>query len=255
MIDLEFDGDVAIAVLNAPPANTIALDWCTQFHQVIDAVEAHGGVRVLHIKSALKFFCAGADLKAVAAGFSGGDKGTADFVAALRQYQNLFQRIESLSCVTVAEIAGAALGGGLELALSCDVRIVADDAKLGLPEVGLGLLPAIGGTQRLTAICGQAVAKRLIFTGGVVRGGEAIGLGIAQWSFPAEELSSQTVNLVRRLAAMPQRALKSAKECIRASEVRQDIGFEIEVARSRDLFESEETRSAVMEFLNRKRAS
>ncbi len=255
MIDLYFDGDVALAMLNAPPANTIALDWCARFHRVIDDVEARGSVRVLHIKSALKFFSAGADLKAVAMGFSGGDKGTSDFVAALRQYQSLFQRIESLSCVTVAEIAGAALGGGLELALSCDVRIVADDAKLGLPEVCLGLLPAIGGTQRLTAICGQAVAKRLIFTGDVVRGAEAVGLGIAQWSFPAEELAPQTAKLIGRLAAMPQLALKAAKECIRASEVRQDIGFGIEVARSRKLFESEETRSAVMEFLNRKRMS
>jgi len=253
MIDLNIDGTVAVAILNAPPANTITPDWCRQFHQVLDRVEARADIKALHIKSALKIFCAGADLKTVAGGFDRGSDGICEFIGALREYQVLFQRIENLPCTTVAEIAGAALGGGFEFALACDLRIIADEAKVGLPEVGLGLLPAIGGTQRLTAVCGEGTAKRLILTGEVVSGSEALRLGMVQWSYPAAELSAQSDRLIDRLSRMPGRALRSAKACIATQASRPNLGFATEISESLDLFQSDETRKAVAEFLNRKR--
>lgn len=252
MISLQFNETVASCVLDAPPANTISPEWCSHFHAVLDEVESSGDVSVLHIKSALKLFCAGADLKHVAARFSQGEEGLSEFTRDLHSYQKLFLRIEKLKCVTVAEICGAALGGGLELALACDLRAVSHDAKIGLPEVGLGLLPAIGGTQRLSAICGEAAAKRLILTGEVVNGEHAVRLGIAQWGFPAGDIERETAALVQRLARMPKLSSRFAKDCIHAARDPSDAGFDLEVANSQRLFRSDETKSAVAQFLNRK---
>jgi enoyl-CoA hydratase len=252
MITLQIHGAVAACILDAPPANTINPEWCRAFHGILDQVESNTDIKILHIKSALRLFCAGADLKHVAAGFSRGDTGADEFIADLRSYQQLFFRIENLSCVTLAEIGGAALGGGLELALACDLRVVAREAKIGLPEVGLGLLPAIGGTQRLTAICGEATAKRLIFLGEVFRGEDAVGCGVAQWAFPAADLSDETASLLKRLAEMPSLASRFAKSCIHVARSQSNTGFEAEIQNSRDLFLSAETRMTVDRFLNRK---
>ena len=253
MIDLSIDGRIARVTFNGPPANAINPAWCDAFHGCLDRIDS-AGCAVVHIRSALKLFCAGADLKHIAAGFDLGDQALTEFITSLEGYQRLFQRIEDLPCVTVAEIHGAALGGGLELALACDLRVVADDASLGLPEASLGLLPGIGGTQRLTAICGEAYAKRLILTAEVIRGAEAVERGIAQWWFEASRLASETETLVQRMSQMPSTALKSAKDCIRVAVDRREAGFAREIARSRELYCSDETRLAVRNFLNRNRS-
>lgn len=252
MIDLDFQGTVARIVLAAPPANTINPEWCSFFHRAIDEIEQNPGVRVVHIKSSLRLFCAGADLKYVEAGFANGEEGMRRFSDDLRRYQELFLRVENLPCTTLAEIGGAALGGGLELALACDLRAVANEAKVGLPEAGLGLLPAIGGTQRLTTLCGEATAKRLIFLGEVFTGAEAVRLGVAQWAFPASDLPREVAELALRLSRMPGLAARFAKDCIHAARGELADGFDLEISRSRELFQSAETRAMVQEFLNRK---
>lgn len=252
MIELHVDGAVARIVLAAPPANIINPEWCSFFHRAIDQVEANTEVRVVHIKSSLRLFCAGADLKHVEAGFERGDDGVRRFSDDLHQYQDLFLRVENLRCTTLAEIGGAALGGGLELALACDLRAVANEAKVGLPEVGLGLLPAIGGTQRLTTLCGEATAKRLILLGEVCSGVEAVRLGIAQWAFPASDLPREAAELALRLSRMPGLAARFAKDCIHTARADLAGGFDLEISRSRDLFRSAETKATVRDFLNRK---
>jgi enoyl-CoA hydratase/carnithine racemase len=250
MIDLDFQNGVATCVLNAPPANTINPVWCARFHDVINQLEDRQDWRILHIKSSLKLFCAGADLKHVAEGFSS-PNGVTDFIASLQSYRELFDRIENLSGVTFAEIGGAALGGGLELALACDLRLVADDALIGLPEVGLGLLPAIGGTQRLTAICGSATANRLILTGETIKGIDAVGLGLAQWSASTPDVELQARAIVERVARMPSLALQHAKSCIRGAGSTSGYGSELQG--SRELFVSAETQEHVKSFLSRRR--
>ena len=108
-----------------------------------------------------------------------------------RPFQELFQRISDLPQVSLAEIGGAAMGGGYELALGCDLRIAANEAKLGLPEPGLGLLPGGGGTQRLTWIAGPAVAARIILAADVVDGKTARELGMVQWAVPRADLEAR----------------------------------------------------------------
>lgn len=252
MIALEIANGVAICTLDAPPANTINPEWCVRFHAVLDSLEESADWRVLHIRSALRLFCAGADLKHIAAGFALPD-GRAQFSEALRGFQKLFRRIEQLPYVTLAEIAGPALGGGLELALACDLRVVASDAKLGLPELGLGLLPAIGGTQRLTALCGQSVAKRLILGAEIVTGTEAVRLGLVQWAFSGESVAQEASAISRRIATMPGLALQFAKECIAATGNPPSSGFELELDNSDKLYSSEKTRQLVLEFVHYKR--
>ena len=157
-IALAVDGAVAIATLDRPPVNAIDDAWVARLAAILDQVEADERVRVLWIRSASRAFCAGADLALMRERFAS-DAGRAQMVDLTRAMQKVFARIERSPKVSVVEIRGAALGGGLELALACDIRIVADTAKLGLPEARLGLLPGAGGTQRLTRLCGDAVAR------------------------------------------------------------------------------------------------
>ena len=109
------------------------------------------------------------------------------------------------------------MGGGLELALACDLRVAAVDARLGLPEVRLGLLPAAGGTQRLTRLCGQGTAKRLILGAELIDGAEALRLGLVQWTQPREQLARWSRELAARVADMPKAALGASKRCIAAA--------------------------------------
>ena len=116
--------------------------------------------------------------------------------------QRLYFRIEALPQVTLAEIGGAAMGGGFELALACDLRIAANEAKVGLPEARLGLIPGAGGTQRLTRLCGPALASRLILGAEILDGAAAAGLGVVHWAVPRAELAERAAELARRIAGL-----------------------------------------------------
>ena len=141
-------------------------------------------------------FSGGADLAEISTHFAAPDKMDAA-AKVTRPFQELFQRISDLPQVSLAEIGGAAMGGGYELALGCDLRIAANEAKLGLPEPGLGLLPGGGGTQRLTWIAGPAVAARIILTAEPVDGKTARELGMVQWAVPRAELEAEAKKIAR----------------------------------------------------------
>ena len=120
----------------------------------------------------------------------------------VRRFHQLFDRIESLPCVTLAEIGGSALGGGFELALSCDLRMASTTAKLGLPEAKLGLIPGAGGTQRLTRLCGPGTAARIILAAEVVDGATACQLGMVQWAVAPDDLAAHAQALAQRVAEL-----------------------------------------------------
>jgi enoyl-CoA hydratase/carnithine racemase len=168
--------------------------------------------------------------------------------------QQLFSRIEAAPLVTLAEIGGAALGGGFELALACDLRIVAAEARIGLPEAGLGLLPGAGGTQRLTRLVGRGLAHRLILGAETPTGAEALGLGLVQWAVPRAELAAAARALAQRLAALPRHALAENKRCIELAGVPGDSGYAAEVEGTRRLYQDPETRRRVSAFLDRSAA-
>jgi enoyl-CoA hydratase/carnithine racemase len=163
--------------------------------------------------------------------------------------QRLYARIERLPQVTLAEIGGAAMGGGLELALACDLRIAAAEAKVGLPEVRLGLIPGAGGTQRLTRLCGPALAARLILGAEILDGAAAAELGVVQWAVPRAELAQRAAEMARRIAGLPAAALAASKACIAAAGHKDRGGYTDELEFTRLLLNDPETRQRVQAFL------
>ncbi|SDB75079.1 enoyl-CoA hydratase/isomerase family protein, partial [Belnapia rosea] len=183
MFEVERREGVVVVTMNRAPANAISEEFLAGFNRVLDGIEREGLPRALHIRSALRFFSAGADLKEIGGRF-GAEDGVRDMLRHVAAFHHLYDRIERLPLVTIAEINGPALGGGLELALSCDLRIAAQEARIGLPEAGIGLIPGAGGTQRLTRLCGPGVAARIILAAEAVDGATAERLGIVQWAVP-----------------------------------------------------------------------
>jgi enoyl-CoA hydratase len=249
MIRAQVGDAVATLTLSHPPVNAISTDWLACFNAELDALAARSDWHVLHIRSEQKVFCAGADLRQVEQRFRAAD-GPDAMLAYVAEIQRLYARIEALPQVTVAEIGGAAMGGGLELALACDLRIAAAEAKLGLPEARLGLLPGAGGTQRLTRLCGRGVAARLILGAEVVDGTTAAALGIVHWAAARAELPARAGELVQRVAALPGAALAACKDCIAAAGEPGGGGYLLELEHTRRLFTDPDTRRRVAAFLD-----
>lgn len=243
-------GAVAEATLARAPVNAMNDALVDQLLATIDQAEADPGVTVLHLRSAHKVFCAGADL-ALMQHSLGSDDGLQHMLALVQRMQLLATRLESSPLVTLAEIGGAALGGGFELALGCDLRIAANEARLGLPEVGLGLLAAAGGTQRLTQLVGPGLARRLILGAETPRGTVALALGLVQWAVPRADLPAQARALADRLAALPRHALAAAKQCLQVAQRLQLEGYALELTLTRQLYRHPDTRQRVADFLAR----
>jgi len=135
------------------------------------------------------------------------------------------------------------------LALACDLRIAANEAKLGLPEVRLGLIPGAGGTQRLTRLCGPALASRLILGAEILDGATAAELGVAHWAAPRAELAQRAAEIARRIAGLPAAALAASKACIAAAQLPGRGGYTDELEFTRLLLSNAETRQRVQAFL------
>ena len=242
MIVLEREGALAVVTLARAPVNAIDEEWLARLEAVFDRLD---GAAVLLLRSSERAFCAGADLALMRSRYASGE-GRARMVSFVREIQRVFARLERLPQVSLAEIGGSALGGGLELALACDLRMAAEDARLGLPEARLGLVPGAGGTQRLPRIAGAAVAKRLILGAEAVGGAQARDLGIVQWAVPAKDLPSRALALAREIAALPAAALAEAKACLGAAG-----GYERELEATARLLADGETQRRVRAFLER----
>ncbi|CAA6604498.1 Enoyl-CoA hydratase/carnithine racemase [Rhodospirillaceae bacterium LM-1] len=251
-LTLKEQGKIALLTLDHAPVNALGTGMIAALHQAMDRVEVSGEISVLHIKSALKVFCAGANLAEMRANFVDPTR-IGQQVEDIRNIQKVLKRIETLPVVTVAEISGAAMGGGLEMALSCDLRVAANEAKLALPETNLGLIPGAGGTQRLTRLVGAPAAKRLILGAEIMDGQTALALGVVQWAVPRAELAAYAESLVQRLAALPKSALSQAKHCIGAAFDPSRDGYEEELEATRRLLSETETRQRVEAFLSKEK--
>lgn len=251
MLTVERNGRVLVATMRRAPVNALNDELIAALDAALERAGAEDGVTLLHLRSDERAFCAGADL-ALMHDCMQSAAGVQTMTEVVQRMQRLFDRLEAAPVVTLAEIGAAALGGGLELALACDWRVAACEARLGLPEAGLGLVPGAGGTQRLTRLCGPGVAKRLILGAETIDGAQAERLGLVQWARPGAELAAFTRELARACAARPKAALAAAKRCIAtACHARQD-GYALELAETRALYEDGETRQLVSAFLARR---
>ena len=248
MFAVNVSDQVATIVMQSPPVNALSEAWVADFLRTIDGLAARHDWKVLHVRSDQKAFCAGADLKEMRARFDAAD-GPNRTYAYVATIQRLYARIEVLPQVTLAEIGGAALGGGFELALSCDLRIAAAEAKVGLPEVGLGLIPGAGGTQRLTRLVGRGLANRLILMAETVDGSMAERFGLVQWCYPRSELAQRATDIARHVAALPRAALAAAKLCVAAAGEPGRGGFGDGLEATYRLQTDPETRKRITAFL------
>ncbi len=250
MLSIDIKDRVMVATLSRPPVNALNDDLIAALGGAIDRAVSDETISVLHIRSDQKVFCAGADLALMQSCFAT-PEGPDAMIAVVRRMQALFARIEGASLVTFAEIGGTAVGGGLELALACDLRIAAAETKLGLTEARLGLLPGAGGTQRLTRLCGRGLANRLILGGDIVTGAEALELGIVQWACPRARLADRAHELAAHYASIPRAALTEIKTCLASADDRGRDGYEYEITGTRRLYDDPESRRRVADFLNK----
>jgi enoyl-CoA hydratase/carnithine racemase len=204
MIELNIDGGVATVTLNRPPANAFSREGLLQLRDTIRELESKPAVRALVITgSGPKFFSAGADLNT----FASGDKAVAlDMISA---FGLAFEALAETHLVTVAAINGFAMGGGLECALACDIRIAETHAQMALPEATVGLLPGGTGTQTLPWLVGEGWAKRMILTGERVDAATALRIGLVEEVVePGEALA--------KAQAIAQRVGKQSPDSVRA---------------------------------------
>lgn len=251
MIEHQFRNSVLSITLARAPVNAINREWIERFDSILDALAHRSEVSVVVVRSAQRVFCAGADLKLMRDCFTG-SAGTAELVETVRRMQRLYDRIERLPQVSVAAIGGTALGGGLELALACDLRVATTEAQMGLPEARLGLLPGAGGTQRLSRLCGPGVARRIILTAETLSGSQASDLGLVQWAVAANELDEFVERLAGRVAALSPGALAACKQCLAVADGSAQHGMAAELHHTGDLLNNVDTRARVSDFLKRR---
>jgi enoyl-CoA hydratase/carnithine racemase len=210
-VSLEVDDGVGIIRLDRPPANAIDLALGRELHATIEQADGRDDIGAIVVWGGPRIFAAGADIKAMA---TWGPEEVRPSVDALGAACDLLEAIDTIS---IAAVNGFALGGGCELALGCDLRYLADDARIGQPEIRLGVIPGAGGTQRLARAVGLGRARELVYFGRQVAADEALSLGLAERVLPAGDVLSAAVEDARRLANGPRKALAAAKASISAA--------------------------------------
>ena len=245
-VQLETRGATAIAWLDRPPANSLSPQVIAELGRVWDHVEASGSIRALVIASANPMlFCAGADIKA----FTQMDGETG--AALLNEAHTLLRRMEESSTVTIAAVNAVAFGGGCELAMACDVRIAAQSASFGQPEVNLGIMPGFGGTQRLPRLVGTARALELNLTGDPISAAEAFEVGLVNRIVPDHELFDVTLAWARKLGGQAPLAVGAIKRTT-AGDADLDEGIEAEKAAFGEIFQTADAREGITAFLGKR---
>lgn len=243
-VNLEVADGVGTLRLDRPPMN--ALDIATQDRllELAGEASARDDVRAVVIYGGEKVFAAGADIKEMQ------HMDHAAMVARSRGLQDAFTAVARIPKPVVAAVTGYALGGGCELALCADIRIAGEKAKLGQPEILLGLIPGAGGTQRLSRLVGPAKAKDLIFTGRQVKAEEALGMGLVDRVVPDAEVYEAAHAWAAKLATGPAMALRAAKESVDAGlEADIDTGLTIERNWFSALFATEDRETGMRSFV------
>jgi enoyl-CoA hydratase/carnithine racemase len=243
-VQLEVDDGIGTIRLDRPPMN--ALDSTLQDGIAAAAAEAEDrrDVAAVVVYGGEKVFAAGADVKEMA-GYS-----YTDMVDRVRALQASFTAVARIGKPTVAAVTGYALGGGCELALCCDFRVAAQDARLGQPEILLGIIPGAGGTQRLARLVGPSRAKDLIFSGRFVEADEALAIGLVDEVVPPGEVYAAARRRLERYVGGPAYALRAAKEAVdRGLETDLDTGMQIERSLFAGLFATRDREAGMTSFL------
>jgi enoyl-CoA hydratase/carnithine racemase len=243
-VRLEVEDGVGTIRLDRPKMNAISFQVQAELRAVAEEAAARDDVKAVVLYGGERLFAAGNDVKEMA------DLSFADMVARGDSVQAAVTAVARIPKPVVAAVTGYALGGGCEFALAADVRIAAEDASLGQPEVLLGLIPGAGGTQRLARLVGPSRAKDLIFTGRFVTAAEALAIGLVDRVVPAADVYSEAVAWARQFTGAASYAVRAAKEAIdQGLEVDLATGLEIEKVRFAAVFGTEDARTGMASFV------
>lgn len=239
---------IAVATINRPPANALARSLILEINELLNTVENDDDVRVIIIRGEGRFFSAGADIKEFTDVSSG-----EEFTKLSASGQVVFERLERFHKPVLAAIHGAALGGGLELAMACHMRFVAENAKLGLPELQLGLIPGFAGTQRLPRYVGMAKAAEMLLTSKPISGTEAAELGLANQAFSEETLFDEAEKIAKTIAKKSPIAVSAALELLQyAKPSTYDEGVKAEANAFGQVFVSEDAKEGIQAFIEKR---
>ncbi|UUZ45647.1 enoyl-CoA hydratase-related protein [Janibacter limosus] len=245
IVRLEVADGIGTIILDRPKMNALDADMQRRLVAAAEEATERDDVKAVILWGGERVFAAGADVKEMA------EMSYTDMAAHVRLLQKFTRALAAIPKPTVAAITGFALGGGLETALCCDFRVVADNAKLGQPEIALGIIPGAGGTQRLPRLVGPAKAKDIIFTGRFVDAQEALAIGLADRVVPAAEVLATARAMVAPFVTGPTRALRAAKEAVdKGLETDLSTGLEIEAQLFAGLFATRDQKSGMRSFVD-----
>jgi len=248
-IDIQRKTNYAILTIKRPEAlNALNDQVIRDIGHAVDILESEPAIRAFILTGEGKAFVAGADIAKMQ---SFNEKEGRDFS---ELGQNVFRKLELSKLVSIAAINGFSLGGGLELALACDIRFASNNAKLGLPEVSLGLLPGFGGSQRLPRIIGVGRASELIFSGDMISAEEGFRLGILNRVTTPEDLIAESEKLIQTILSRGPNAIRAAKMAIRQGiETSLDRGLDWERQLFGGRFADGETKEGLSAFLQKRK--
>lgn len=244
---LEFDGEICVVSINRPEVrNALNRETWADIAQVTNQLEKDDKVKVIIITGAGdKAFVAGADVAAL--------KERTLIETFFNENQATLSRLAAVDKVTIAAINGFALGGGCELAMACDLRVASENAKLGQPELNLGILPGAGGTQRLTRLVGIGKAKELILTGDIIDAAEAQRIGLVNKVVPVGEAVQASKEMAQKILAKGPLAIRVAKSVLDwGSNTSLDQGLIMERLAQTILFATEDRTEGLTAFLEKR---
>lgn len=245
---LKKDGTIAFITINRPESlNALNARTINELSSALDGLDADTSCRAIILTgSGEKSFVAGADIKE----FSDFGQEKAEELARTGQ-NTLFDKIENMTKPVIAAVNGFALGGGLELAMACHIRYASENARLGLPEVTLGLIPGYGGTQRLPKLVGKGMANEMIFSAKMIPAARAKEIGLVNEVYPIEELLTKAKELADVIARNSPMAISKAIHAVNLSDT--DRGFETEIRSFGELFDLADKKEGVSAFLEKRK--
>jgi enoyl-CoA hydratase len=249
LLSIKKEDYIAYITLNSPPANALSSSLLKEISAALDELEGQADIKAIIVHGEGRFFSAGADIKE----FTTIENGR-QFAELASLGQRVFDRMEKFSTPIIAAIHGAALGGGLELAMACHIRLVTKSTKLGMPELTLGLIPGFAGSQRLPRLVGTAKANELLLTSEVLKSEEALSLGLVNAVYEDDELLGKAVEMAKKITAKSAVSIGFIQELMSYARAGQ---FQNGVLREAELFgasfESQDGQEGITAFVEKRK--
>lgn len=248
-LSLQVKNHVGVLTINSPPANALSTSLLNDLKKQLDEIENNSFIKAVILKGEGRFFSAGADIKEFTSLQS-----ASDYENLARDGQLLFERMEKFHIPIIAAIHGAALGGGLELAMACHIRVVTKDAKIGLPELSLGIIPGFAGTQRLPQYVGTAKAYEMILSAQPISGQEAYAYGLANQVVDEEDLMDVAERLAEEIATKSGPTIRKVMELIPYAKTSTFAeGVKKEAGAFGEIFGNEDAKEGIQAFIEKRK--